>query len=232
MIKQSLLLLAVGLSSQMVFADTCEATNPQNKYQLVFEENFNGSKLERGRWETEYLWGPGVIINDETQYYVNDGQFDYNPFKVSDGLLSIEAIKTPFDRSLLYLTRSIYSANAVELLWRVPSNAVLYEVYRDGLLQGTATGGSFLHTDLRDGIDYAYEVVAVDSNGNQLVTAQLTVNTADRPLPVAAETLLTLALTSKVYSSRSAEIIWQAPNRAARFEVYRNGELYRSLDGG
>ncbi|MFT6304803.1 MAG: hypothetical protein ACJAY2_004007, partial [Pseudomonadales bacterium] len=138
MIKQSLLLLAVGLSSQMVFADTFEAPNPQNEYQVVFEENFSGSKFQLGRWETEYLWGPGVIINDETQYYENDGQFDDTPFKVADSVLSIEAVKTPFDRFLLYLTRSIYSANAVEPLWRVPVNAFLYEIFGDGLSQATA----------------------------------------------------------------------------------------------
>ena len=68
MIKQSLLLLALGLSSQAVFADTCDAPNPLNEYQLVFEEKFDGSKLERGRWVTEFLWGPGVIINNEIQY--------------------------------------------------------------------------------------------------------------------------------------------------------------------
>ena len=88
-IKQSLLLLAVGLASQAAYAETCEAPNPLNEYRLVFEEDFNGSSLDRGRWETEFLWGPGVIINNETQYYVNDNQFDYNPFNVSNGQLSL-----------------------------------------------------------------------------------------------------------------------------------------------
>ncbi|MFK8078362.1 MAG: family 16 glycosylhydrolase [Granulosicoccus sp.] len=231
MIKSLFLLLALSISSASVYADTCGVPNPSNEYQLVFEENFDGDSLDRGRWETEYLWGPGVIINGETQYYVNDNQFGYNPFKVSDGLLSIEAIKTPFDRSQLYLTRSIYSANVVELLWRVPVNATLYEVYRDDVLQGTATGGSYLQTDLRDGIDYAYEVVALDDNGNALVSAQLTVNTADRPAPAQPQQAFTLGLDSKIYSSTVAEVIWQSPNRANRYEVFRNGELYRTLVG-
>ncbi len=231
MIKSPFLVLALSMTSAGVYADTCGVPNPSNEYQLVFEENFDGDGLDRGRWETEFLWGPGVIINGETQYYVNDNQFGYNPFKVSDGLLSIEAIKTPFDRSQLYLTRSIYSANAVELLWRVPVNATLYEVYRDGVLQGTATGGSYLQTDLRDGIDYAYEVVALDDNGNALVTAQLTVNTADRPAPAQPQQAFTLGLDSKIYSPTVAEIIWQSPNRANRYEVFRNGELYRTLVG-
>ena len=76
-----------------------------------------------------------------------------------------------------------YSADTVELLWRVPVNAVRYEVYRDGVLQGTVTGGSYLQHGLRDGIDYAYEVVALDHQSNRLVASQLTINTADRAIP-------------------------------------------------
>lgn len=219
------------LLPQLVLADTCELPNSQSDYQLVFEENFNGTQLDRGRWTPQFIWGPGVIINGETQYYVNDGQFGYNPFKVSGGILSIEAIKAPFDRSQLYLTRSIYSANSVELLWRVPLYATHYEIYRDGLLQGTALGGSFYQNDLRDGIDYAYEIVALDNQGNRLVSAQLTVNTADRPVPQ-PEQAFTLGLVSRIYSSTTAELSWLAPNRAARFEVFRDGALYRSLNGG
>ncbi len=215
---------------QAAYADTCKAPDPQGDYQLVFEDNFNGGALDRGRWNTEFLWGPSVVINNETQYYVNDGQFGYDPFNVSNGVLSIEAIKAPFDRSLLYLTRSIYSANAIELLWRVPANAVQYDIYRDSVLQGSVAGGSYLQTDLRDGIDYAYEVVARDSNGSSLVAAQLTVNTADRAMPQSPRPF-SLELTSRVYSSQSAEITWNSPSRAARYEIYRNGQLYRTLEG-
>ena len=214
-----------------VFADTCEAPDPSKPYQLVFEANFNVEALDRGRWNTEFLWGPSVIINNETQYYVNDGQFGYDPFSITDGILSISAIKAPFDRSLLYLTRSIYSPNSIELLWRVPADATSYEIYRDGELQGTATGGSFLQSDLRDGIDYAYEVVALDSSGNQIVAAQLTVNTADRPTPF-PEQAFGLGLDANVYSDTNAEIVWRAPNRGDSYAIYRDGELYRSLNSG
>lgn len=229
-VKSSVLVLASSCFAPLAYADTCEAPDPQGEYQLVFEDNFNGGALDRGLWNTEFLWGPGVVINNETQYYVNDGQFDYDPFNVSNGVLSIEAIKAPFDRSQLYLTRSIYSPTSVELLWRVPANAAQYDIYRDGVLQGSASGGSYLQTDLRDGIDYAYEVVARDANGNSLVAAQLTVNTADRAMPQSPRAF-SLELTSRVYSSQSAEINWSSPSRAARYEVYRNGELYRSLEG-
>ncbi len=230
MLKSSALFLALVLCAGQTYADTCQAPDPQGEYRLVFEDNFSGSKLDRGRWNTEFLWGPGVVINNETQYYVNDGQFGYDPFKVADGRLAIEAIKTPFDRSQLYLTRSIYSASTVELLWRVPATATGYEIYRDGVLQGTATGGSFLQSNLRDGIDYAYEVVAKDQNGNSLVTAQLTVNTADRPRSV-TPTPFELGLNGSIYAATVAEIRWLSPNRAQRYEVYRDGALYRNLMG-
>lgn len=230
MIKTIALSALAGLTAVNAYADTCDIPDPQGEYRLVFEDNFSGGSLDRGLWTTRYLWGPSFIINNETQYYVDDGQFGYEPFEVSDGILSIKAIKTPFDRSRLYLTRSIYSASTVELLWRTPHNAVLYEVYRDGVLQGTATGGSFLQTDLRDGIDYAYEVVALDANNNTLVAAQLTVNTVERPR-TRTETAFTLGLDAKIYADEVAELVWQSPNRASRYEVYRDEELYRSLNG-
>lgn len=227
----SLALLLMCLPIAHVVADTCGFPDDTAPYQLVFEENFSGDSLDRGVWTPEFLWGPGVIINRETQYYVNEGQFGYDPFKVGNGVLSIEAIKTPFDRSQLYLTRSIYSADTVELLWRVPARASSYEIYRDGVLQGTAQGGSFLQTQLRDGIDYAYEVIALDVDGNQLVSAQLTVNTADRPVSI-PERPFSLGIDARIYGSSSAELIWLAPNRAARYDIYRDGELYRALQGG
>lgn len=220
-------LLALFSNAQ---ADTCGVPVTDGEYQLVFEEDFNGDSLNRNRWNTEFLWGPGVVINNENQYYVNDGQFGYEPFSVDDGVLSIAAIKTPFDRSELYLTRSIYSERTVELLWRVPVNAVAYDVYREGVLQSTVTGGSFLQSDLREGIDYAYEVIARDANGNTLVTAGLTVNTSDRPV-ASPQNEFSLELHARIYAPSIAEVQWQSPNRAARYEVYRNGSLYRTLVG-
>lgn len=211
-------------------ADTCTPENTSGEYRLVFEDNFDGTELDRGKWETEFLWGPGVIINNEQQYYVNDNQFGYNPFKVGNGTLSIEAIKAPFDQTELYLTSSIYSATSAELLWRTPANAVEYEVYRDGVLQGTVTGGSYFEPSIREGIDYAYEVVALDSSGNAIVTAQLTINTGDRALPF-PDIAFGLYLSYQVYSGESAELTWDTPNRAGRFDIYRNGNLYRSLVG-
>ncbi len=67
-------------------------------YQLVFSEEFEGNTLDTTKWNTSYLWGTDLFINSEEQYYVdtkNDPNFGYDPFKVNDGMLSIEAIRTP-----------------------------------------------------------------------------------------------------------------------------------------
>lgn len=67
-------------------------------YQLVFSEEFEGNTLDTTKWNTSYLWGTDLFINQEEQYYVdtkNDANFGYDPFNVNDGLLTIEAIRTP-----------------------------------------------------------------------------------------------------------------------------------------
>jgi len=211
-------------------ADTCNVEDTSAEYRLVFEDNFDGGSLDRGKWDTEFLWGPGVIINNEQQYYVNDNQFGYNPFKVGGGQLSIEAIKAPFDQTELYLTSSVYAATSAELLWRTPADAVVYEVYRDGVFQASVTGGSYFEPQIREGIDYAYEVVALDANGNQIVAAQLTINTGDRPMPF-PDKPFGLDLEFQVYAPGVAELVWDSPNRAARYEITRDGAALRTLVG-
>jgi len=232
-IRSTLILISLFIfliSSNTATADTCKAENTDAEYRLVFEDNFDGNSLNRNKWDTSFLWGPGVIINKEKQYYVPVDRFGYSPFKVGNGQLSIEAIKTPFRRDQLYLTRSIYSATSAELLWRVPANGAKYEVYRDGALRATVTGGSYFDPEMRDGIDYAYEVVALDSNGNRLLAQQLTINTADRSRR-SPRSPFSLELQARVYSKKSAELTWKRPNRAVRYEVTRNGQMYRSLVG-
>lgn len=207
-------------------ADTCEAYDANAPYELVFADEFEDGELDRGRWNTELLWGPGVIINNEMQYYVGEDQFGYNPFVVSDGVLSIKADKAPFDRTRLYLTKSIYSATAAEVLWRQPEGAVSYDVERDGAYLGAAEGGAWFEPSLRDGIDYAYEITARDENGNALSTEQITVNTSERGT-FTPRTAFSLELDTVIYSARSAELVWRSPNRAAYYIVTHNGESQR-----
>ena len=219
-----------ALAAGPAIADTCLPYNPSADYELVFEENFDGNELDTSKWNAEFLWGPGVIINNELQYYVNDNQFEYSPFEVSEGSLKISAIKTPFRRDELYLTRSIYSASTAELLWRVPAGAVSYQVFRDGRQVATVTGGSYLDNTLDDGGDFQFEVVALDASNQVILRGQTTVNTGERAISSTPRPF-GLYLTANVYGPTDGEIVWDTPNRAGRYEIYRDGRLYRSFVG-
>ncbi len=67
-------------------------------YTLVFAEEFNSGALDPTVWNTSYLWGTDIIINQEEQYYVdvnNEPDFGYNPFVLDDETLTIRSIETP-----------------------------------------------------------------------------------------------------------------------------------------
>ncbi|MFK8078802.1 MAG: family 16 glycosylhydrolase [Granulosicoccus sp.] len=60
-----------------------------NEYQLVFNDEFTGSRLNPNKWSTSFVWGPFLPINDELQYYVDtlgaDRGANYSPFTLSGG---------------------------------------------------------------------------------------------------------------------------------------------------
>ena len=69
-----------------------------DKFSLVFEDDFNGDSIDSARWNTQLVWGDETIINGEQQYFVNtqnEPDFGYNPFKISDSILTIEATPVP-----------------------------------------------------------------------------------------------------------------------------------------
>jgi len=69
-----------------------------DKFNLVFEDNFDGPAIDSSKWQTGLTWGDTRIINGEQQYFVNTQEqpgFGYNPFKFENGDLIIEAIRTP-----------------------------------------------------------------------------------------------------------------------------------------
>ena len=144
-------------------------------------------------------------------------------------MLAIEAIRTPFDPARLYLTRAIRSATTVELLWRAPAGARVYEVYADGTLIGRPSGTAFLVEDLREGTDHAFEIVALDAAGETIVSERVSVNTAARSRPRVARPFRFEA-EATIYSATEALLRWTLSSRAGRYEVYRDGEPLRRLD--
>ncbi len=64
-------------------------------YQLMFSDEFSGNTLDTTKWNTSFLWGPYLAINNEEQYYVDiantDQNIGYTPFTVANGTLTITA---------------------------------------------------------------------------------------------------------------------------------------------
>ncbi len=71
-----------------------------DEFQLVFNEDFDGTDIDSSKWNTQLTWGDSRIINGEQQYFVNTqspGNIDYQPFTLTGDSLIIEAIPTPED---------------------------------------------------------------------------------------------------------------------------------------
>jgi len=69
-------------------------------FEIVFQDEFNGSSLDLDKWQTRLTWGDETIINGEQQYFVDtqdDPDFGYDPFRFTGESLIIEAIPTPDD---------------------------------------------------------------------------------------------------------------------------------------
>ncbi|MFK8083598.1 MAG: family 16 glycosylhydrolase [Granulosicoccus sp.] len=70
-------------------------------YQLVFDESFEGTVLDRSRWKTSLPWGPDSVVNNEKQYFVNtfgsDNDVSHDPFVFTGDTLQITGVETPAD---------------------------------------------------------------------------------------------------------------------------------------
>ncbi len=96
--------IAKGLTVDVTGTGRINPDSPKPKegildgYELVFSDEFNGDSLDPAKWNTQYLWGPDLVINSEEQYYVdtmNNPDFGYNPFSFDGDNLIISAIRTP-----------------------------------------------------------------------------------------------------------------------------------------
>ena len=47
------------------------STPDLDDFNLVFSDEFNGSTLDASKWNTSFLWGPYLPINNEEQLYVD-----------------------------------------------------------------------------------------------------------------------------------------------------------------
>ncbi|MBX2880706.1 MAG: family 16 glycosylhydrolase [Granulosicoccus sp.] len=67
-------------------------------YAQVFDEEFNGSVLDRSQWKTSLPWGPDSVVNGELQYFSNTfgaNPIAYDPFVLTGDTLQITGVATP-----------------------------------------------------------------------------------------------------------------------------------------
>jgi beta-glucanase (GH16 family) len=69
--------------------------NLNRDFQMVFNDEFEGSQIDADKWTSHFLWGPYLPMNQEKQYYVDalasDAALPYSPFSLEDGKLTITA---------------------------------------------------------------------------------------------------------------------------------------------
>jgi beta-glucanase (GH16 family) len=78
--------------------DSGSSNGVPDGYELVFSDEFDDGRIYSDKWNTQYRWGPNLVINNEQQYYVdllNDQDFGHSPFYMNDGKLNISATRTP-----------------------------------------------------------------------------------------------------------------------------------------
>lgn len=84
--------------AQFTLAQRSTSPVDLSAYSKVFDENFDGDRLDRDQWKTVLPWGAEDIINRETQYFVNifgNNPPAYDPFVFTGETLQITGIDTP-----------------------------------------------------------------------------------------------------------------------------------------
>jgi len=103
----SLSLFSVGLLLPAVALSSPDLED----FNLVFSDEFNGSTLDANKWNTSFLWGPYLPINNEEQLYVDELGINANdlqgnggqtpsPFEMTGNSLIIKAIAVTDDDQL------------------------------------------------------------------------------------------------------------------------------------
>jgi len=97
------LLRCVALPGLLLSLSTPAISGPDlGDFNLVFSDEFNGAQLDAAKWNTGYLWGPYLPINNEEQIYVDElginssamlsnGGSTPSPFEMTGDSLKIKA---------------------------------------------------------------------------------------------------------------------------------------------
>lgn len=134
------------------------------------------------------------------------------------------------------LTASVYSSKSAELFWDRPDTfGLTYEVSRNGTVLRTTDGVSHYDNGLSAGMEYLFDVVAIDQQGQRSAASSVTLQTggsAGTTPPVSTTVAAPTGLSASIYSSNSAEIFWDRPSTfGLTYEIRRNGTSLTVTNG-
>ena len=126
------------------------------------------------------------------------------------------------------LVATTIDATTIGLTWDAGENATGYNIYRDGVKVGDATGLLFVDRNLTQGTDYCYTVKGVrgasESEGSSNEACATTGGTKPVP-PVAPANLKAEAL-----STSSIKLSWYSVGNALTYNVYQGEEMIATVE--
>lgn len=130
------------------------------------------------------------------------------------------------------LTYEIYSSSTVELFWDRPSVSGLnYEIRRNAVLIDTISGVSYVDKFLGTGLNFTYNIVAIDPSGDRSAVSTVSFSTGGSNNQ-SQRVIQPSGLRADVYSSRSAELFWDRPlETGLTYDVSQDGSLLETTNG-
>lgn len=122
------------------------------------------------------------------------------------------------------LTATTFSQTAIDLSWTASSNAVTYEIRRQGVLiasQPAVNPRTYRDSGLACNTSYNYQVKAINVSGST------DSNTAFAVTLVCSPGAFTLTATT--FSQTQIDLSWTASTNAVNYEVYRGGVLISTV---
>ena len=125
------------------------------------------------------------------------------------------------------LEATTVDATSIALSWTAGENASGYNVYRDGVKVGDATGVVYVDRNLTQGTQYCYTVKSVRGLVESEASNQACATTGGvKPTPPVAPTNLTVT----ALSTSSVKLAWGSVGNASSYNVYQGDEMIASTE--
>ena len=125
------------------------------------------------------------------------------------------------------LVATTVDATSIALSWTAGENASGYNVYRDGVKVGDATGVVYVDRNLIQGTQYCYTVKSVRGLVESEASNQACATTDGvKPTPPVAPTNLTVT----ALSTSSVKLAWGSVGNASSYNVYQGDEMIASTE--